>query len=96
MFELFVVLMVLGGLWLFGSLIGLAFKLLFGLIGGVFALLGGLFGLIIGAVVMIAMVPVLLLTMLPLLLPVAMLAGFIWLIVHLARKQTAPAPPAQA
>lgn len=95
MIQVFVVLMILGGLWLFASIVGLAFKLVFGLIGGLFGLLGGLLGLVIGAVVLIAMVPVVLLAMLPLLLPVAMLAGLIWLLVHFSRKQASSPPAAQ-
>lgn len=90
MFELFVLVAVLGSLWLLGSLLGFVFKLVFGLIGGVFSLVGGLLALVFGGVVMLAMLPVFALMMLPLLLPVLLVAGIVWLIVRAARPQ-APA-----
>jgi hypothetical protein len=87
MIELFVLLFVLGALFLVGSLIGAVFKLVFGLVGGLFSLLGGLFALGIG----LLLLPIVALAMLPMLVPALLLFGVIWLIVR-ASRTPAPAP----
>jgi hypothetical protein len=89
MFELFVLVAILGSLWLVGSLLGFVFKLVFGLIGGVFSLVGGLLALFVGGALMLVMLPVFALMLLPLLLPVLLVVGIVWLIVRAARR---PAP----
>jgi hypothetical protein len=86
MIELMAIFLVIGGLWLVGSLVGLAFKLTFGLIGGLFSLLAGALGIVISGVVMLLVLPVIALSLLPVLLPALLLFGLIWTIVHLARK----------
>ncbi|HUB89352.1 MAG TPA: hypothetical protein VMA74_06430 [Dyella sp.] len=86
MIELMVIFLVIGGLWLVGSLVGLVFKLTFGLIGGLFSLLAGAVGIVIGGVVMLLVLPVIALSLLPVMLPALLLFGLIWTIVHLARK----------
>jgi hypothetical protein len=88
MIELMVIFLVVGGLWLVGSLIGLVFKVTFGLIGGVFSLLAGALGMVIGGVVLLLVLPLIALSLLPVLLPALLLFGLIWTIVHLARKPT--------
>lgn len=88
--------MLLGALWLMGSLIGAVFKLVFGLIGGVFTLIGGLIGIVFGGVALLVIGPLVLLAMLPALLPVLLVVGLIWLIVRATRRPVvvvqAPAP----
>lgn len=86
MIELMAIFLLIGGLWLVGSLVGLFFKLTFGLIGGLFSLLAGALGIVIGGVVMLLVLPVIALSLLPVLLPALLLFGLIWTIVHLARK----------
>ncbi|MEO7149491.1 MAG: hypothetical protein ABIY40_06115 [Rhodanobacteraceae bacterium] len=87
-------LVVFGVFWLFAALIGAVFKLIFGLIGGFFGVFGAIFGgffavlgIGIGALVV---VPIVLFALLPLALPVLILAGLIWLIVRTARPAPAP------
>lgn len=86
MIELMALFLVVGGLWLVGSLIGLVFKITFGLIGGLFSLLTGALGIVISGVVMLLVLPIIALSLLPVLLPALLLFGLIWTIVHLARK----------
>jgi hypothetical protein len=89
MIELMAIFLVVGALWLVGSLIGLVFKLTFGLIGGLFSLLAGGLGLLISGLVMLVVLPVIALSLLPVFLPALLLFGLIWTIVHLARRSTA-------
>ncbi|GLQ47902.1 hypothetical protein GCM10007862_29530 [Dyella lipolytica] len=86
MIELMLIAMLVGGLWIVGSLIGLVFKLTFGLIGGLFGLIAGALGLFIGGLVMLLVLPVIALSLLPLCLPALLLFGLIWTIVHIARR----------
>jgi len=86
MIELMALFLVVGGLWLVGSLIGLVFKITFGLIGGLFSLLAGALGIVISGVVMLLVLPIIALSLLPVLLPALLLFGLIWTIVHLARR----------
>lgn len=86
MIELMAIFLVVGALWLVGSLIGLVFKLTFGLIGGLFSLIAGALGLFIGGLVMLLVLPVIALSLLPVMLPALLLFGLVWTIVHLARK----------
>ena len=88
MIELMAIVLVVGALWLVGSLIGLIFKVAFGLIGGIFSLMAGALGLFIGGLVMLLVLPVIALSLLPVLLPALLLFGLVWTIVHLARKPT--------
>jgi hypothetical protein len=92
MIELVLVAVMVGGLWIVGSIIGLIFKLTFGLIGGLFSLLAGAVGLLIGGLVMLLVLPIVALSLLPLCLPALLLFGLIWAIVHIARRP-AVAPP---
>ena len=91
MFETFVVLAAIGGLWLALMLAGFVFKLLFGLIGGFFSVLGTLLFLCVGGLVMLAALPVMVFALLPLWLPLAALGVVAWLVLRNPRKQ-APAP----
>jgi hypothetical protein len=86
MIGLFVIAMMVGALWMVGSVIGLIFKVTFGLIGGVFALLAGGLGLLIGGVVMLCIVPIVALSLLPLCLPALLVFGIVWAIAHAARR----------
>lgn len=92
MIELMAIALVVGALWLVGSLIGLIFKVTFGLIGGVFGLLAGALGLFIGGLVMLLVLPLIALSLLPVLLPALLLFGLVWTIVHLARKPSLVRP----
>lgn len=92
MIELMVVFLVVGGLWLVGSLVGLFFKLTFGLIGGLFSLLAGALGIAISGLVMLLVLPVIALSLLPVMLPALLLFGLVWTIVHLARKPAVARP----
>lgn len=95
MIELFVLMLVLGGLFLAGSMIGLVFKLFFGLIGGLFSLIGGLVALVVGGAVMLALLPLFALALIPMLMPLLLVVGVVWLIVHMANRpqvQTQRAP----
>lgn len=87
MFVLSVIVMTVLALWLAGSLIGLVFKCVFGIIGAAFGLLFGGLALLIAA-------PFVLLALLPLFLPVLLLAGLVWLVVHAGRRAPAVAGPA--
>lgn len=86
MFELLVVCAVLAGFWLLGSALALVFKLVFGLVGGIFALLGGAVGLLLGALALLLVVPVMALALLPVWLPLALLAALVWIVVRVARR----------
>lgn len=93
MIELMAIVMVVAVLWAMGSVIGLMFKLVFGVIGGLFSLLAGALGLLIGGLVMLLILPVIALSLLPVLVPALLLFGLIWTIVHLARRPaTTPVP----
>ena len=89
MIELMAIFLVVGALWLVGSLIGLVFKLTFGLIGGLFSLIAGALGLFIGGLVMLLVLPVIALSLLPVFLPALLLFGLVWTIVHLVRRPAA-------
>ena len=81
---------VIGVFWLIAAVIGAAFKLTFGLFGALFgafgALLGGMFSILGAGIAALVVMPILALVMLPLLFPALLLGGFIWLIVHFARR----------
>jgi hypothetical protein len=88
----------IAALWLFGSLIGAIFKLVFGIVGGVFALVGGLLGMVFGGIALLVIGPLVALALLPVFTPVLLLALVIWLIVRANRQPavtTAPAPTAR-
>ncbi|WP_233843644.1 hypothetical protein [Dyella sp. 2HG41-7] len=88
MIELMGIALVVGALWVVGSIVGLMFKLVFGLIGGVFHLLAGAVGLFIGGLVMLLVLPLIALSLLPVFLPALILFGLIWAVVHFARRPT--------
>ncbi|RDS82684.1 hypothetical protein [Dyella psychrodurans] len=92
MIELMLICVIVGALWIVGSLIGLIFKVVFGLIGGIFGLLAGAIGLFIGGLVMLLVLPIVALSLLPVCLPALLLFGLIWAIVHATRKPAAVAP----
>jgi len=92
MIELMLIGVIVGGLWIVGSVIGLIFKFAFGLIGGIFGLLAGAVGMFIGGLVMLLVVPVVALSLLPVCLPALLVFGLVWAIVHASRKPTAVAP----
>ncbi|WP_049623819.1 hypothetical protein [Frateuria defendens] len=86
MIELMVgIALLVGGLWLAAAVVGLAFKLAFALIGGLFGLVSGLFGLVLGGVALLIAAPLVLLVLLPLWLPVLLLAALVWAIARAAR-----------
>ncbi|MCB1554457.1 MAG: hypothetical protein KDJ14_11680 [Xanthomonadales bacterium] len=77
------------------SLFSGVFSLIGGLLSAVFGLLTGLFSAVAGILVGAVVVPLVLFTvglglMLPVLLPLALLAGFFWLLARVMR----PSPPA--
>ena len=74
------------GFWLVFAVVGTVLKLVFGIIGGVFSLVATLLGAVIGGVVMLAVAPVIALALLPVLLPVGLLALIVWAIARSARK----------
>ena len=81
---------VVGVFWLCAALLGALFKVTFGVFGAMLDAVGALFGLGIAALVV---VPILLLTVLPLALPILFIGGLVWLIVRASRPR-APASPA--
>jgi hypothetical protein len=91
MIELMLIGVVVAGLWIVGSVVGLILKIAFGLVHGVFSLLAGAIGLVIGGVVMLLVLPIVALSLLPVFLPALMLFGLVWLIAHVARRP--PAAP---
>jgi hypothetical protein len=91
MIELMLIGMMVVGLWIVGSVIGLIFKLTFGLVHVFFSLLAGAIGLFIGGLVMLLVLPIVALSLLPLCLPALVVFGVIWAIVHLARRPATPA-----
>lgn len=111
MTALFVTTLVIGGLLLLGvfSILGLVFKLVggvfeivFGLLGLVLGAIGTVVGLLVGGLATVFAGGIVLLVFgalaLPLLLPVLLLAGLVWLIVRAAAPRpvavTPPTPPA--
>jgi len=92
-FGLLALVVVIGAFWLVAALIGVMFKLTFGVLGALFGALGALFGgmfAVFGAgVAALVMLPLLALVLLPLLIPALCVAALVWVIVHAARK---PAP----
>jgi hypothetical protein len=93
MIELFVLIAVIGSLWLAGAVLMLVLKLVFGVIGGVFSIIGGVVALLLGGAVLLAMLPVFAFMLLPLCLPLLLVAGVVWLIVRATRR---PVPAAAA
>jgi hypothetical protein len=89
MIGLMIVAIMVGALWMVGSLIGLVFKLTFGLVGGLIGLLAGGIGLFIGGLVMLLVLPIVALSLLPLCLPALLLFGFIWAVAHIGRRPAA-------
>lgn len=84
---------VIGVFWVLAALVGVVFKLTFGLLGamlGAFgALLGGMVGLLGLGIAALVVLPILALALLPLLLPVLFIAGIVWLIVRASRPTPA-------
>lgn len=89
MFEIFVVLAVVAGLWLALTLAGAVFKLLFVLVGGLFSVLGMLLALLVGGAVAVAFVPVALFALAPLWLPLLAVGVAVWVVL---RTLCRPAP----
>lgn len=85
------VLMLVALLWLAASLVGLVFKLFFGLVAAVFHLIGGVLGLVFGGVALLVAAPIVMLALLPLWLPVLLVVAVIWGIVKMFDRT----PPAQ-
>ncbi len=86
MFGLLVLGFVVLACWLSLSLLGLVFKLVFGLIGGIFGVLGGFLGLLICGIVGLALLPVVGLLMLPLMLPALFFGALVWLLLRRPRQ----------
>ena len=89
MIMLMVIAVMVGALWIVGSLIGLVLRIAFGLVGGLIGLVAGGIGLFIGGLVMLLVLPIVALSLLPLCLPALLLFGLIWGIAHLARRPAA-------
>lgn len=66
-------------------LLGFAFKLTLGLLGGVIGLIGGAVGLLVA----LAVLPLLALATLPVWLPLALLVGLVWLLARGGAHSTA-------
>lgn len=92
MFVMSVLLMLVLGVWLAVAMIGLVFKLTFGLIGVLFSLIGAVLGVVFGGIALLIVAPIVALALLPLCLPVIVLAAVIWAIVRLARGPAQQAP----
>ena len=86
MIALSVLLLVVGALWLVGSLIGLIFKLTFALIGGLFSMVAVVLGLVFGGVALLLAVPLVALALLPICLPVLLLVAVVWAIARSVRR----------
>jgi hypothetical protein len=94
MFAISVLLMLVVGLWLSVAMIGLVFKLTFALVGGLFSVVGAVLGLLFGGLALLIAAPIVALALLPICLPVILLAAVVWAIVRIARgpAHSAPAP----
>lgn len=66
-------------------LLGFAFKLTLGLLGGVIGLIGGAIGLLVA----LAVLPLVALATLPVWLPLALLVGLVWLLARGGRSHSA-------
>lgn len=91
MIAMSVLLMMVVGLWLIAAVIGVAFRLTFALIGGLFHIVGAVLGLVLGGAMLLVVAPIVALALLPFCLPVILLVAVVWAIAHHARK---PAPVA--
>ncbi len=96
-------LLVFGALSLVGllfKLVGGVFELVFGLLGAVLGALGTVFGLVVGAMATLFAMGIVVLVLgalaLPILLPLALLVGVVWLVVRAVSPRPTPAvlPPA--
>ncbi|HEX7816761.1 hypothetical protein [Dyella sp.] len=95
MFAFGVIAMVVIACWLMAATIGLVFKFVFTLIGGMFSLIGALFGLVFGLVALVIAAPLMLLALLPALVPTLCVVGLVWLVVRATRSpQPGHAPQA--
>lgn len=92
MIAMSVLLMLVLGLWLMAAVIGVAFKLTFALIGGLFGLVSGALGLLFGGMVLLIVAPIVALALLPFCLPVILLVAVVWAIARAGRRPAAPAP----
>jgi len=86
------VLLVVGALWVAGALLGLAFKLAFVLVGGLFGLAAGAVGLLLGGIALLVAAPFVALALLPLCLPVLLLAALVWAVARGTRRAPAARP----
>lgn len=91
MIAMSVLLMVVFGIWLGAVTIGLMFKLVFALVGGLFSMVGALLGMFFGGIALLIAVPIVALALLPVCLPVIVLAAVVWAIVRAARGPAQPA-----
>jgi hypothetical protein len=100
-----VLLVLFGGLWLLLKLVGGVFELVFGLVGAVFGAIGAVIGTVFAVIgVLFAAALVLVVgaaVLLPIVLPLALLAGLIWLITRVVSGRptvtsVAPALPASS
>ncbi|KRF01844.1 hypothetical protein ASG87_10055 [Frateuria sp. Soil773] len=89
MIELIVVVSLFGALWLAASLIGVVFKLTFALIGGLFGMVAGAVGLVFGGIALLVVAPLVAIALLPLCLPVLLLAALVWAIVRANKRAPA-------
>jgi len=80
------VLLVVGTLWVAGALLGMAFKLAFALVGGLFGLVAGVLGLLLGGIALLVAAPFVALALLPVCLPVLLLAALVWAIARGTRR----------
>ncbi|TBR40501.1 MULTISPECIES: hypothetical protein [Dyella] len=95
MFTLSILLVVCFGLWLTAAVIGAVFKVTFALIGGIFSIIGAAFGLLFGGLALLLIAPIVLFSLLPVLLPLALVIGVVWLIARASRHH-APTAHTQA
>jgi hypothetical protein len=95
-----VLLVLFGGLWLVLKLVGGVFELVFGLVGAVFGAIGAVIGSVFAVIgVLVAAVLVLVVgaaVLLPIVLPLALLAGLVWLIARAVSGRPATPPVAVA
>lgn len=92
MIALTVLLMLILGVWLTASLIGVVFKLTFALIGGLFSIVGAMLGFLFGGLALLIIAPIVALALLPFCLPVILLIAVVWAIVRSSHRPATQSP----
>jgi len=77
---------IVGGFWLLLAMIGLVFKLVFSIVGGMFSLFGGLIAMGVAGLLGVVLLPIFGLLMLPPLTPLLFIGFVIWLLTRHSRR----------